>query len=97
MALDMKTKGTDEAALRALLASIARPDDRSPLFWWLLEQHDAIVAAAAGRRMRWATLCARFAELGLTDTKGKPPTLRNARETWLQVRKEAARLRIVWL
>jgi hypothetical protein len=84
---------TDKATLRGLLKDLGRPDERSPLFWWLLDHHDQIVESAAGRRMRWATLCAHFEALGLTDTKGKPPTPRNARETWFQVRREVARLR----
>lgn len=79
--------------LQRMLKDVGRPDNRSPLFWWLLENHDGIIAAAAGRRLRWHTLCAHFETLGLTDTTGKAPTLRNARETWAQVRREVARLR----
>ena len=80
--------------LQRMLKDVGRPDNRSPLFWWLLENHDGIIAAAAGQRLRWHTLCAYFETLGLTDTTGKAPTLRNARETWAQVRREVARLRL---
>ena len=79
--------------LQRMLKDVSRPDNRSALFWWLLENHDGIIAAAAGRGLRWQTLCAHFETLGLTDTTGKTPTLRNARETWAQVRREIARLR----
>lgn len=83
----------EDKILHRMLEDVGRPDNRSPLFWWLLENHDGIIAAAAGRRLRWHTLCAHFETLGLTDTTGKPATQRNARETWAQVRREVARLR----
>lgn len=75
-----------------ILEHIAKPESRSPLFWWMLEQHDKIIAAAAGRPIHWKQFCADVAAIGITDTKGKVPTERNARETWRQVRREKARL-----
>src|SRR5580704_3288486 len=72
---------------KAILKAIARGEDRSSLFWWMVEHHDEILAAAEGRRIQWGTFCAEAARLGLTDTKGKPPTTRNARETWRQARR----------
>lgn len=72
--------------LSAVLTTVERTPERSPLFWWLVKHHDELVAAADGNRMRWAPLCARFAALGLTDTTGKHATPRGAREAWLQAR-----------
>jgi hypothetical protein len=72
---------------KAILKAIARGEDRSSLFWWMVEHHDEILAAAEGRRIQWGTFCTEATRLGLTDTKGKPPTTRNARETWRQARR----------
>ena len=82
-----------QPSLKTVLSEIAKPDDRSNLFWWLVEHHDEIVAAANGRRMRWRRLCVRFAELGLTDRTGKPATEKVARLTWFRARQEVARVR----
>ena len=75
-----------------VLENIARPGNRSPLFWWMLERHDEIVEFAVGRRMDWKGFVAGATELGITDTLGRPVKERNARETWRQVRLEKARL-----
>jgi hypothetical protein len=76
---------------------IAQPDDRSSLFWWMLDNHAWMVEAGEGRRMRWGKLCSHFAALGLTDWTGKPATRGAARQTWFRVRRdvEAARKRTV--
>ncbi len=84
----------DHRLSRAILATIARSDARSPLFWWMVAHHDEIIAAAAGERIRWAAFCAEAARLGLTDTRGRPPTERNARETWRQARRTVARTKV---
>ncbi|HJT77001.1 MAG TPA: hypothetical protein VJ739_07330, partial [Gemmataceae bacterium] len=80
----------DRKGLRAVMREIAESADRSPLFWWMVRHHDELVTAAQGRRMRWATLCLRFAELGLKDAQGNPATTRTARETWKRARKAVA-------
>jgi len=79
-----------------VLENIARPGNRSPLFWWMLEHHDEIVELAAGRRMDWKSFVAVATALGITDTLGRPIKERNARETWRQVRLEKARLEVWW-
>jgi hypothetical protein len=79
---------------RAILTTIGRSEARSPLFWWMVEHHDAIIAAAAGERIRWGAFCAEATRLGLTDTRGRPPTERNARETWRQARRVVARAKL---
>lgn len=74
-----------------VLALIARPANRSALFWWMLENHDRIAAAAVGTRMDWRSLCAEFSAMGMSDTTGKPVSETNARKTWLRARREKQR------
>jgi len=81
----------DQRLTRTVLEIIARSDARSPLFWWMVDHHDEIIAAADGERIRWPAFCAEVTRLGLTDTRGRPPTERNARETWRQARRVVAR------
>ena len=73
-----------------ILNAIARSSERSSLFWWLSDQHDEILAAAAGRRIQWAPLISRFAELDLRDGEGKPVTARTASDTWAEVKRTIA-------
>ena len=80
-------------SLKTVLSEIAKADDRSSLFWWMVEHHDEVVTAANGRRMQWRRLCVRFAELGLTDRTGKPATEKIARLTWFRARQEVVRVR----
>jgi hypothetical protein len=78
---------------RALLKLIEHSEERSPLFWWMVEHHDDMLTTAHGKRIRWAPVCLKLAALGLVDTRGLAPTERNARETWLQARKAVAAAR----
>ncbi|WP_292530124.1 hypothetical protein [Methylocystis sp.] len=75
----------------AVLDGMARPGNRSSLFWWMFEHHDEIVEATAGQRMQWKRLCVEFVAMGLTDTSGRGVTEANARKTWWQARREKAR------
>jgi hypothetical protein len=84
----------DRRQARAILHTIARSDARSPLFWWMVEHHDEIIAAAAGQRIQWTRFCAEAARIGLTDTRGQPATERNARETWRQARRMVERVNV---
>jgi len=84
----------DARLTRTTLQIIARSDARSPLFWWMVDHHDEIIAAFAGERIRWTAFCAEVTRLGLTDTRGRPPTERNARETWRQARRMVARAKL---
>ena len=79
--------------LDAILKDIVEGPQRSTLFYWLVEFHDEIAQAAAGRFIRWEPLRVRFAELGLTDGDGKPATAETARTTWFKVRKEVRKRR----
>ena len=57
---------------RAILRTIEQSEERSPLFWWMVEHHDDMVQASTGTRIRWAAFCAEAARKGLTDTRGRP-------------------------
>jgi len=85
----------DHRQSRTILATIARSNARSPLFWWMVDHHDDIIAAVAGQRMRWAAFCAEATHMGLTDTRGRPVTERNARETWRQARRMVSKARLL--
>jgi len=76
----------------AILKKIARPKTRSALFWWLFDNHDIVRRTANGNRLAWEELCSSFAEQGITDRNGRPPSPATARKTWQRVRKERARL-----
>ena len=78
---------------RAVLRTIQRSERRSALFWWFVENHDQVQKAAQGARIDWASFCAEAAKRGLTDTRGHPPTERNARETWRQARRAVSEAR----
>ena len=73
---------------------VARPAWRSPLFWWLVEHHDALRQneAETGRGVPWRELCVDFVGLGLTLADGRPVKPATARITWQRVRKEVVRV-----
>lgn len=81
---------TKHSGLKAILRKIERPADRSPLFHWMVEHHDELIAAANGARLIWADLCASFTALGLTCRTGQPATPAVARTTWYRARKLVA-------
>ena len=77
--------------LQAVLKDLAQSPEHSPLFWYMLEHHAAMLEATGGRRVRWSpSLLAKLAALGLTDGEGKPPSMESARRTWRHVRAELA-------
>jgi hypothetical protein len=76
--------------LDLILQDLTHSEERSPLFYWLLEHHDGIVEALKEQRIRWTKMAERFKAAGLTDATGKPATPRTARETWYQVRRVVA-------
>ena len=85
--------GKNRTGLGAVLKNVARGPERSPLFYFLYDNHDAIMQAAAGRRIRWEPIQAQVIELGLTDGDNKPPTAERVRQTWFLVRKEVVKQR----
>lgn len=82
-----------QTGLQAVLQDIERGPVRSTLFYWMAENHDELLRAWTGRPIRWATLCARFETLGLTDRDGGRASERTARMTWLRVRKAVRKAR----
>ncbi|PPQ34651.1 hypothetical protein SAMN06265338_1475 [Rhodoblastus acidophilus] len=77
-----------------IIQRVARPSWRSPLYWWLIENHDELRQAEfnTGRGVTWTDICARLAELGITLADGRPVKPSTARINWQRVRKEVARL-----
>ena len=84
---------TKRSQTKAALRQVEQSSERSPLFYWMLDQHDALIAGAKGRKMRWSELCITFERLGLTNQHGERANELTARITWYRVRKEFARLR----
>jgi len=76
----------------AIREHLARPKERSSLFWWFLENHQWIEEQRGVHRLMWTALCPEFAELGLTDRTGKPPSPKVAKLTWERVCKEKSRI-----
>ncbi len=92
-ACDRQVMGKKRSGLGAVLNTIARGPERSSLFYYLYDNHDEIVRASAGRRIRWEPLAADFSNLELTDGDGKPATAATARKTWGKVRNEVRKQR----
>jgi hypothetical protein len=81
-------------SVEEVLKRVARPAWRSPLFWWLVEHHDALRQneAETGRGVPWQELCVDFVGLGITLADGRPVKPATARITWQRVRKEVVRV-----
>jgi hypothetical protein len=81
--------------LKAMREEVRQGPYRSTLYWWMVDNHSDLVEEGPNGRMPWIKLCKRFANLGLTDGAGKPPTQTRAAKTWLEacaaVRDAAAR------
>jgi hypothetical protein len=75
---------------KAIDNTVARNRLRSSLFHWMVKRHDDLAERWGDGKVDWRTACEEFVELGLTDTRGKAATERNARETWLQARKHVS-------
>ncbi|MBV8458931.1 MAG: hypothetical protein JO122_20240 [Acetobacteraceae bacterium] len=78
---------------RAILRTIERSEQRSSLFWWMVDHHDEMVAATKRRRINWASFCAEAAKRNLRDTQGNPPSESAGRKTWQRARKWVAAMR----
>ena len=81
-------------SIEEVLKRVARPAWRSPLFWWLVEHHDALRQdeAETGCGVPWRELCVDFVGLGITLADGRPVKPATARITWQRVRKEVVRV-----
>ena len=78
---------------QAILRTLERTDQRSPLFWWMADHFDEIAARARRGRISWTSFCAEVAKQGLTDRNGQPPTDATARKTWARVRAAVRQVR----
>jgi len=68
---------------------------RSPLYTWMMANHDAFKAIVdEAVRPNWGKLAEEFANNGLIDGEGKPPTDECTRQTWWRVRKAVAARRV---
>jgi hypothetical protein len=72
---------------KAILNTVTRSERRSPLFRWMVKNHDKLIEASRRERFHWTSFCAEAAKRGLTDTQGQPPSAENARKTWARARK----------
>ena len=87
-------KSSDEIeAFRAALGAARGRTARSPLYRWLRSNHDQFLQAWR-EGADWPAFVQAFAALGLTDRTGKPPVPETARKTWLQVRKDIAKVKV---
>jgi hypothetical protein len=69
------------------LAAAAK-SQRSTLYLWLQDNHDPFALMLRDVvRPNWAALARKFAEHGLRDGEGNPPSAECTRQTWWKVRK----------
>lgn len=71
--------------IREMREEVREGPYRSPLFWWMVKHHDALLAEGNEGRMPWQRLCRRFAEQGVIDGSGQSPTVARAGKTWRDV------------
>src|ERR1700722_15969206 len=61
---------------------------RSPLYRWLMENHDTFAEVLKkAPRPNWEALASTFGDQGLTDAAGNRPSEECVRQTWGKVRK----------
>lgn len=54
---------------------------------WMELNREALIAAWHGRRMDWQALCSWFGKVGLTNAKGRPPSVQCAKIIWYRTGK----------
>lgn len=81
---------TKRPDVEAVVRYLQQGPDRSSLFWWLAENHDALLEANGAKPIRWGPLASHLASFGLTDRDGKPATPETVRQTWKRVRQFVA-------
>jgi hypothetical protein len=62
-------------------------DRRTPLFRWMLKNHDLFSDMLAGKRPNWKRLASTFAQYGLAGPDGQPLQPASVRLTWFRVRR----------
>lgn len=80
----------DTSQLSRLIARGSITAAHSPVYLWLRQNHDGLVAQFGGTRIRWASVAAALVELGVTDANGAPPRAATIRRTWWRVRRDVA-------
>ena len=86
-------KFTEEIEVfREALGAARGKTARSSLYRWLRAHHDQFLEDWT-EAADWPAFVQAFTALGLMDRTGKPPVPETARKTWLQVRKDVAKVK----
>ena len=81
IATDLRTALRDGASMR------------SPLFQWMLRNHDTLVETFAESRPNWTRVTELLTSKGFSSTDGKPLNPQSVRQMWFRVRKRHAAMR----
>src|SRR3954469_10754604 len=81
IAADLRTALRDGASMR------------SPLFQWMLRNHDTLVETFAESRPNWTRVTELLTSKGFSSTDGKPLNPQSVRQMWFRVRKRHAAMR----
>jgi len=68
--------------LKAVAAAAGRDPKRSPLFHWLVKNHDALAPGLRSKRVDWAPVIASAAAEGVKTDWGTEPQAQTVRRTW---------------
>ena len=63
---------------------------RSPLFQWMLRNHDLLAETFAESRPNWTRVTELLVSKGFSNTDGKPLNPQSVRQMWFRVRKRHA-------
>jgi hypothetical protein len=66
---------------------------RSPLFQWMLRNHDTLAETFAESRPNWTRVTELLVSKGFSNTDGKPLNPQSVRQMWFRVRKRHAAMR----
>jgi hypothetical protein len=66
---------------------------RSPLFQWMLRNHDMLAETFAESRPNWTRVTELLMSRGFSSTDGKPLNPQSVRQMWFRVRKRHAAMR----
>ena len=83
---DKRDAGLQQIVSLARVPAGKRGPRHSPLYEWLWTRHETLAAEFnPPRTPNWETVAEGFAELGIVDGRGQPPTPVVIRKTWLKV------------
>src|SRR3954447_4719218 len=82
----------DEPSIAADLRTALRDGAsmRSPLFQWMLRNHDTLVETFAESRPNWTRVTELLTSRGFSSADGKPLNPQSVRQMWFRVRKRHA-------